>query len=317
MNDIYHYPPDLFEMIVQVVPLLNKSKMSVITFFKGAGIPVELINDLERIVETDRESINKYKIAHTILERINENTDKYLSQRREIIKRIVEFEGFSSCWESDRLKAKGLVSEIQKIVNVKDSFTRMNIEREKERKKRSQEQQNKINKNLKNKENIEQIKKELFPLFTMKDKQKRGKLLEKVLNSYFANYEILIKEDFKVVNENGEGIFEQIDGIIEQDQEVFLVEMKWLEKSVSVNDIYTHLGRIYHRTNAHGIYISASGYSPSAINAAKEALQKNALLVLFDLEEFVMCIEKEKDFKAYLREKINHTIFEKNPYRKF
>ena len=220
----------------------------------------------------------------------------------------MEFESFSSCWESDQFKAKGFVSEIQKIVNIKDSFTRMNIERENERKKRSNEQQNKINRILKNKENLKRIKKDLYPLFTMENKQKRGKLLENVLNSYFSHFEILIKEDFKIVSEGGDGIFEQIDGIIEQDNQIFLVEMKWLKDAVSVNDIYTHLGRIYHRTNAHGIYISASGYSPSAINAATEALQKNALLVLFDLEEFVKCIEDEKDFKSYLRDKINHTM---------
>ena len=32
--------------------------------------------------------------------------------------------------ESDQLKARGLVSQIRQVVNVKDSFTRMNLERE-------------------------------------------------------------------------------------------------------------------------------------------------------------------------------------------
>ena len=59
-----------------------------------------------------------------------------MAQRREVIKRVSEFEDFSTCYENDRYKAQGLVVQIQKVVNVKDSFTRINLEREKERKER-------------------------------------------------------------------------------------------------------------------------------------------------------------------------------------
>jgi len=38
MSDIYHYPPDLFNLVIQTIPLLNKSKKSVLTFFNGAGV---------------------------------------------------------------------------------------------------------------------------------------------------------------------------------------------------------------------------------------------------------------------------------------
>ena len=92
--------------------------------------------------------------------------------------------------------------------------------------------------------------------------------------------------------------------------------MKWKKDNIGSDDIYAHLGRIYHRANAHGVFISASGYSPSGISAAKEALIKNALLVLFDLEEFVKIIEREDDFKKYLRDRIQSTIIEKDPYKK-
>jgi hypothetical protein len=40
--------------------------------------------------------------------------------------------------ESDRYKAQGLVAQIQKVVNVKDSFTCINLERERERKHRQE-----------------------------------------------------------------------------------------------------------------------------------------------------------------------------------
>lgn len=316
MNDVYHYPPDLFDLIVQTIPLLNRSKKSVLTFFNGAGVDDNIYSDITLKVNSNPESISKYDICRTILERINQDTDKYLRERREILKRITEFEAFSTCWEKDQFKAKGLVAEIQKVINVKDSFTRMKQEREREQDLRKKEYQNKIEEVKKQKELLVKIKTEFFTLFSEKDFQKRGKTLEKVLNNYFRAYEILVKEDFKRVGDVGDGIIEQIDGIVEIDNQIFLVEMKWKKDSIGSNDIFSHLGRIYHRANAHGIYISASGYSPSGLAAAKEALVKNALLVMFDLEEFVRVIENEIDFKKYLREKINIAIIEKIPYKK-
>lgn len=66
-------------------------------------------------------------------QRLNEKGDSELSTRREILKRIVEFDSYAACWESDVIKVKGYVAEVQKRINVKDSFTKMAIERNKER----------------------------------------------------------------------------------------------------------------------------------------------------------------------------------------
>ncbi|MDR1748280.1 MAG: restriction endonuclease [Spirochaetaceae bacterium] len=316
MNDVFHYPPDLFHLIMQTIPLLNRSKDSVLLFFKGAGVDERLYSDISEKVRQDKNSISKYDICRKILERINENNEKYLRERREIIKRITEFEAFSSCWENDQLKAKGLVAEIRNVVNVKDSFTRMKQEKDKEKEGQKKEFEKKMKELQERKDNIEKLKKELFALFLETNFQKRGKQLEKVLNNYFQIHEILIKEDFKRVGEIGDGIIEQIDGIIEIDNQIFLVEMKWKKNSIGSDDIYAHLGRIYHRANAHGFFISASGYAPSAMTASKEALAKNALLVLFDLEEFVKIIEKEIDFKEYSKNKIQAAIIDKEPYKK-
>jgi hypothetical protein len=315
-SDVFHYHPDLFDLLIQTIPLLNRSKESVLLFFKGAGVDENLYLDISEKVTTDKKSINKYEITRTILERINEDSEKYLRERREILKRITEFEAFSSCWESDQFKAKGLISEIQKIVNIKDSFTRMKQERENEYKKRTESYNEKIAEIQKHKNEISKIKDEFYSLFSESNFQKRGKILESVLNKYFKTYKILVKEDFKRCCDEGEGIIEQIDGIIELDNLIYLVEMKWKKDSIGSNDIYSHLGRIYHRSNAHGIYISASSYSASGKIAAKEALVKNALLILFDLEEFVKVIENEIDFKQYLRDKIHAAIIEKEPYKK-
>ena len=56
--------------------------------------------------------------------------------RREVIRRVVEFEDFTRCWHEDELPARGLVTRVQQIVERKDSFTRMRLEAEKERRQR-------------------------------------------------------------------------------------------------------------------------------------------------------------------------------------
>jgi restriction endonuclease Mrr len=314
MNDVFHYPPDLFELLVQTIPLLNRSKENVLLFFKGAGVGENLFSDITQQVRFNKESITKFAICRKILERINKNTERYLRERREILKRVIEFEAFSPCWENDQLKAKGLVSEIQRVVNIKDSFTRMKQERDNEHEKHKKEYEQQLKNLQEHKRKVAEIGRDLNSLFFEPDAQKRGKLLESVLNNYFRAFDILIKEDFKRTGAPGDGIVEQIDSIIDLNNEIFLVEMKWKKDKIGSDDIYAHLGRIYHRSNAHGIFISASGYTPSAIEAAKEALIKNALLVLFDLGEFVKIIEKGIDFKQYLKKKIEIAILEKKAY---
>lgn len=129
-NIIFHYPPELLNLLVDTIPLLNRSKKDVILFFKGAGIKDDLMIDIARKVQLNPAEINKYEIARTILTRLNDKGEALLRERRKVLKRVVEFESFESCWESDRLKAKGLIHEIRHVVNVKDTFTRMKTEKE-------------------------------------------------------------------------------------------------------------------------------------------------------------------------------------------
>jgi hypothetical protein len=100
MDNAYHYPPDLFQLLVDAISRLFRGKMDVVLFFRGAGIPAPLLQDMEEQVKRDKDSISKAEIAKTILRRINERGDSTLRERREVVKRVVEFEDFSSCWPS-------------------------------------------------------------------------------------------------------------------------------------------------------------------------------------------------------------------------
>lgn len=309
---IYHYPPELFNLLVDTIPLLFRGKKDVLIFFKGTGVNEKDMLDLIERVDKDRQNITKYEIVKEILVRINEKGETTLRERREILKRVTEFEDFSSCWPGDQLKAKGLVSEIRRVVNVKDSFARMRGERESERQKHIQENERKIA--LLNEQNakLAKIKKDFSSLFSEANPQKRGKVLEDILNRLFKVNNILIREAFTRVGSTGEGVVEQIDGVIEIDGEIYLVEMKWWDKPLGNGEVSQHLVRVFTRQCARGILISYSGYTSPAITTCKESLSQ-MVIVLCTLQEIMGILDGDGNLKELLKQKIHCAVVDKNP----
>ena len=109
---------------------------------------------------------------------------------------------------------------------------------------------------------------------------KRGIQLEKVLNELFSAYGISVRESFRRTGEAGEGVVEQIDGVIELDGQIYFVEMKWLKGAVDILDASHHLVRIYHRGHSSGIFISATEFTAAALKICQEALQKTVILLV-------------------------------------
>lgn len=313
MDNIFHYPPELMNLLINTIPRLNKSKRDVFLFFQGAGVPSSLMQSPFEQWKQNKDSINKFEITRQILTKLNESGDRCLRERREVLKRVVEFEAFSSCWANDQLIAKGLVAEIRDVVNVKDSFTRIANELESQKKETLDNKYAEIEKIRKKKEEIEKLKGELFVLFSEKNKQKRGKKLESVLNSLFLAYGILIREAFTLTGDDGEGIIEQIDGVIEVDGHLYFVEMKWWDSPIGVPEISQHLIRLYHRAESRAIIISASNFTIPAVSTCKDALQQK-VVVLCTLQEIVLLIEREGDFLDLLRTKVNAAVIDRKPY---
>jgi len=302
MADItFQYPPELFNLLVDTIPLLSRSKKDVVLFFQGAGVPNPMLADLIRRVKTDAANINKYEIARTTLQRLNERGEAGLAYRREVLKRVVEFASFDSCWPADQLKAKGLVASIREVVNQKDSFTRMNQAREEERAARLADVERANKAKQEQAAKIEAAKNEFYGLFVSTlTAQQRGKKLESALNNVFRAYGILVKEAFHLVGESGEGIVEQIDGVIELKGVLHFVE---------------HLVRLISRAEARGLIISASDFTDPAIHTCREFLQ-HKLVSLCHLQELVFLLERQADLSAFLAQKIEAAQIHKNPYFK-
>ena len=149
----------------------------------------------------------------------------------------------------------------------------------------------------------------------MDNPQERGLLLETVLNRLFDASGILIRESFRRTSEIGQGTIEQVDGVIEMDGHIYLVEMKWLKEPVGRGDVSEHLVRVFNRSAGRGIFISYSGYTAPAIETCKESLSK-MVVVLCTIEEFVFMLERENSLEAFLKAKVRGSIVEKQPFTK-
>lgn len=58
----------------------------------------------------------------------------------------------------------------------------------------------------------------------------------------FAAFGISVREAFELKGSEGEGVVEQIDGIVELDESIYLVEMKWLSETAGTGSVAQHHG---------------------------------------------------------------------------
>jgi hypothetical protein len=304
----FHYPPELFQLLIGALPKLCRSKKDLLLFFRGAGVANELLADLWEIVNRDPNDIYKAEIARRILTCLNERGEATLGERREILRRVVEFEDFSVCWPDDQAAAKGLVSDIRKIVDVKDSFARMRQERDRERRAHIKRKEAQAIELRKRQADREQLRADLYRLFREDvDPHQRGRDFEIVLNRLFQLDGILIKESFRRLEE-GQTV-EQIDGAVEIAGHLYLVEVKWHKEPIDVQDVHVLLSRLFLRPDARGIFISANGYTQPAIEIQRQASSQKILL-LCNLEEIVHALDRDESIGDLFKRKSDQAIAE-------
>lgn len=314
MDIVFHFPPELLNLLNETLPKLCRSKKDLLLFLQGAGVPRALLAPYVTLLNNDKGAFNKYTVTRELLAKLNELGEGSLRERREILKRVTEFQDFSVCWDTDQAPARGLVAQIRELVNVKDSFTRMNMEREKERKARVAEQETRIASERDRREKLGAVKSQLFALFGETDAHKRGRALEVVLSALFAALGILVKEPFTVKGRCGEGVIEQIDGLIEVDGQLYLVELKWWNTPLGTAEVSPHLVRVYGRGGqARGLFISYTDFTEPAVATCRDALAAGAVIVLCKLQEIVELLDREADFRKWMQAKVVAAIADKNP----
>jgi len=313
MENVYHYPPELFELVVDALSVLSRSKQGVIDFMRGAGVEHCDLQDVQQLVFRNRNAISKAEIARRVLTRINERrSNSGLRVRRELLKRITGFESFSLCWPKDQAKARGLVAQVREVVNQKDAFTRMQIERHKER----QRVVEAAEANQREKEQARKKRTEardaLYRLFGEKDSAKRGRQLERALTQLFEAHGVSVLEPFQLHSHEGYPV-EQIDGFISLDGRHYLVEAKWRDSPVGREMVTSHLMRVFTRPQADAIFITASKFTEGALAVCREAFQQGRLVIVCMLQEIIRELDTTDNLRDYLQRKVRAAIARKEP----
>lgn len=160
------------------------------------------------------------------------------------------------------------------------------------------------------------VEKDLNALFSEPDAHKRGKALEGVLNRLFSASGILVEEAFTLRGEPGDGIIEQIDGVVRVDLPC-LVEMKWLKDAVGPSDAAQHLVRVYHRpAEVRGLLISANGFTPAVEANHRDAIVKGRVVALCGIDELVHLLREERGLAHFLRAKMDAAAIHRNPFHR-
>lgn len=313
MDIAYQYPPELTQLLIDTIPRLSRSKRDVLLFFRGAGVSENALVGLRQRVDARDTGLSKFEICRTVLAHVNEKGEAGLRERREILKRVVEFEDFSTCWPEDQLKARGLVSEIRRVINVKDSFARMNQEREREASARRDSMLTKQRRQEEDRALRQRAANLFFAAFAERDPSRRGTLAETALNAVFTAHGMAVREAFRVTADDTGVTLEQIDGVVELDGHLYMVEVKFLSVPIDVKDLSRHLVRVYHRGQARALFFSATEFTAAALAMCKEALQ-HTVIALCMLDELVRTLETHEDLREMLRRKIVAAQTDREPY---
>jgi restriction system protein len=308
----WHHTPDLVDRLVETIPLLVKSKQQMIDFFRSAGVPDALLRDLQARLSSDPQSINKYEIARTVIRQLNTGGDRYLRERREVVRLVAQWEDFSLSWPNDQDKARGMVAAVRQMVDVRDSFTRMQQERDHERQARIRQHEQQLDEQRKRRAARSDLRSRMVGLRSEPNAQRRGKQIEKLLSDLCAVEGIQIREPFEI--RNGGTPEEQVDGVVMADGHLYLVEVKWWSDPIDIIPMSHHLLRLFRRPDVRGLFISNSGYTDAAVQACKDVLSQK-LMVLAELNELICLLEGDRRVENWLREKASIVVAEREPFR--
>jgi restriction system protein len=312
-EDQYQWSPGLLGLLIDAIPLICKGKEDVFLFFEGCRVPPSDLAPWRDRFARDKASVKKHPMTRSVLQHLNDRGDSGLAARRAVLQRVVEFDQFTDlCWPDDRDKARARVAEIQKLVSHEDAVTRLSQAQRAEVEARRAERLARQQDEAKRRDERRALRRQIAMLRDEESPQRRGRLLEGLLNAVFALDGMLIRESFTRRDEQGVPQ-EQIDGVIGMDGNTWLVEMKWWHEPLDVVPVGSHLVRLFYRADCHGLIISASRYTEPAVEQIRKILSQK-LVVLADLQEIDLVLERDGNLADWLRSKAQSARLDLNPY---
>jgi restriction system protein len=299
---------------VTAITNLVYAKQAVIDLFRGAGVPMSLLQDFQDQLRVNKDAVKKAILARTAIQRMNEagDADWAVRMRRELVRRVVEWKDYTTCPPNCGDIARGAVAAVKEIVGQYDFVTEIRQERDRltaQNLRKVGEERQALAQKV---EELDSIKTEFCRCFGLSNPQERGRAFERVMNHLFAHEKMEARESFTLRNTEGVPL-EQIDGSIALEGYVYLIEIKWWEEPVGQKEMGAFGMKVFGRNTeqVRGIFISASPYTPGAVESAQFAFSQKRPILLMTLKEFFDALQANTSVRQLILDRVRLMLDEK------
>lgn len=137
-------------------------------------------------------------------------------------------------------------------------------------------------------------------------KQARGYAFEAMLFDLLNSYGLDPRRSYRPKGE-------QIDGTFSYFGRFYLLEAKWTADPIAASELYAFKGKVDGKlTGTIGVFFSMSGYAKDAVDAL--LVGKAVNLLLFDREDWELCLDARSGFVKVLDAKLRFAADEGSPY---
>jgi hypothetical protein len=250
------------------------------------------------------QALSKRKVAPLIIEGLQNNPNKK-QILRSILKIAANWTDFSLA--HNEFEARATVQKAQEVLNqVGEIESQKQIQVEKMRQAEVEKHEQ---------ERLADFKKEADLLLMMfddlsrdEDHQRRGLLLQDLLNRLFRLHEIPVYTSF-TRNQGGE----QIDGAFILGSWHYLVECRWRDKAADIRQLDGLLGQVERSgKQTSGVFLSMNGWSENVVPLLKQ--NPNKSIILMHGHDLRCVLDRTADLQDLLHAKIAKLNLETEPF---
>lgn len=273
---------------------------------KPAGVPREIYAPLlTRRDEVTGKLLTKRQMAPLILEALEKLQDGHRIIRT-IVKLASEWTSFHLA--NDEFAARATVQKAREVMGTMETMeANETLQRELAKKKelaRLAEERSQMAR--KESELLLMMFDEMARLDF--DQQRRGFLLQDLLNRAFSLYEVPVQRSFQ----RNEGA-EQIDGAFKLEGWHYLVECRWRHKLADIRELDGLLGQVGRSgKQTMGLFLSINGWSENVPKLLKQNSEKS--IILMDGYDLRTALAMPLDLRAFMIAKVAKLNLEAEPF---
>ena len=290
-------------LVIEAIATLAYRKSDMVNFILNpAGVPKKIYGPLSnKLNDLTGRRMTKRQAAPLILDALEERDDY-----SDIVENIVKiaaswnkFELSDNEYEARAVKAKAqAILEKHQLFEVEEA-ARKDAARKKQERERSSARKRELNLLL-----------AMFDELALQDQdaQKRGYLLQHLLNRLFDAFEIPVDKSFT----RNEGA-EQIDGAFQIDGWHYLTECRWRREPSNTGELDGFTGQISRSgRQTMGLFLSINGWSENVPGLLKQSTQKAIILMQgYDLRAI---LSEEVDLREYILAALKNLNLNSEPY---